>query len=56
MLVCNWIPIVHLVKMFAALIRPNHLYCCLMDMLDMLIKFKTLFTMLFTQTEHLSDH
>ena len=33
MLVYNLIPICHLLKMFAALIRPTHLCCCLIGML-----------------------
>ena len=37
MLVYNLIPIFHLVKIYAVLIRPTHLCYCLMVMLGMLI-------------------
>ena len=37
MLVYNWIPLFHFVKIFAVLIRSTYLCCCLMVMLGMLI-------------------
>ena len=37
MLVYNWVPIFHLVKIFAVFIRPTHLCCCLVVMLGMLV-------------------
>ena len=37
MLVYNLIPIFHLVKIFAAFIRPTSLCCCLIVLLGMLI-------------------
>ena len=37
MLVYNRIPVFHLVKIFAVLIRPTHLCCCLMVILGMLM-------------------
>ena len=37
MVVYNWIPIFHLVKILAVLKRPTHLCCCLMVMFGMMI-------------------
>ena len=47
MLVYNWIPIFHLVKIFAVLIRPTHLCCCLMVMFGYDDYIKKLYSMHF---------
>ena len=52
MLVYNRILVIHLVKIFAVLIRPTHL-CCLMVMLGMLITLRSCFQCISTQTGHL---
>ena len=50
MLVYNWIPIFHLVKIFAVLIRPTHLCCWLIVILSMLITYRICFICISTHT------